>query len=479
MSNYTFLWYDYETFGIQVNQDRPAQFAAIRTDAELNEISSPIVMYCQPAPDFLPDPQSCLITGITPQICLEHGIAEYKFAQKIEQIMLEPNTIGVGYNTIHFDDEITRFMFWRNLIDPYAREWQNNCGRWDLLNVVRTMYALRQDSIKWPFKQNGIPSFKLAELTKVNNLIHESAHDALSDVRATIALARLIRTKQPRLFNFCLKLHKKERVIVEIGLPILKPFLYISNTFSATQGCLSVMWPLNIHPINKNHIIAWDLRFNPKELLTINLEIIRTYFLDKLSKKTIKLPIKSIYLNRSPIVISNLKVLSPSRALELGIDINTILHHANLATKIPDMTPFWHDIFQYKKNNMIDVDEDLYGNFIDKNDRYQLIRLRTLLPQKLAKIKYNFNDKRLEELLFRYRARNFLNSLSNQEIYRWEKYRITRLYDEKNNARTLNTVFKNINQLSKTANEREKKILTALYNYAIQITPKKNLFTLQ
>ena len=149
-SHHTFLWHDYETFGANARRDRPAQFAAIRTDAELNEIGAPLMLYCQPAPDFLPDPQACLITGITPQLCLEKGIPEYQFAAQIEQAFSLPGTIGVGYNTIRFDDEITRFMFWRNLIDPYAREWQNDCGRWDLLDVVRTAYALRPDGIEWP-----------------------------------------------------------------------------------------------------------------------------------------------------------------------------------------------------------------------------------------------------------------------------------------------------------------------------------------
>ena len=194
MPMHTFLWHDYETFGANVRQTRPAQFAAIRTDAHLNPIGAPVMLYCQPANDFLPEPQACLITGITPQECLEKGLPEYQFAKQIEQVFSEPGTVGVGYNTIRFDDEVTRFMFWRNLIDPYAREWQNDCGRWDVLDVVRTAYALRPQGIQWPLKSDGKPSFKLTDLSAANGLLHASAHDALSDVQATIALARLIKT---------------------------------------------------------------------------------------------------------------------------------------------------------------------------------------------------------------------------------------------------------------------------------------------
>jgi exonuclease I len=264
---HTFFWHDYETFGAQPRYDRPAQFAGIRTDAELNEIGEPVMWYCQPAGDYLPDPQSCLITGITPQQCLEQGMPEAQFAARIEAELAQAGTVGVGYNTIRFDDEITRFMFWRSLIDPYAREWQNGCGRWDLLDVVRMVYALRPEGIVWPKKEDGSPSFKLEDLARANGLLHEKAHDALSDVRATIGLARLIRKVQPRLFDFAFALHKKDRVLQEMGLPAdaahARPFLHVSGMIRPERGCITVMWPLATHPTNKNEIICWDLTQDP------------------------------------------------------------------------------------------------------------------------------------------------------------------------------------------------------------------------
>src|SRR5574343_1838216 len=224
--SHTFLWHDYETFGARPRLDRPAQFAAIRTHADLNEIGEPAMLYCQPAPDYLPDPESCLITGITPQVCLEQGVPEHTFAARIEAELAQPGTIGVGYNTIRFDDEVTRHLFWRNLMDPYAREWQNGCGRWDLLDVVRCTWALRPEGIQWHSHDDGRPYFKLEHLSAANGLAHEAAHDALSDVRATIALARLIRERQPRLWDFCLRLRSNQAVLAEIGVG--KPFLHVS-----------------------------------------------------------------------------------------------------------------------------------------------------------------------------------------------------------------------------------------------------------
>ena len=237
------------------------------------------MIYCKPAPDYLPSPEACLITGITPQLCLQRGIAEHEFAAQIERAFARPGTVGVGYNSIRFDDEVTRFLFWRNLIDPYGREWQNDCGRWDLLDVVRLTWALRPEGIVWPKKEDGKPSFKLGDLARANGLLHEAAHDALSDVRATIALARLIRDKQPKLFEFAFGLHKKDRVARELGLPatreLAKPFLHVSGMFPAERGCLAVMWPLATHPTNKNELIAWDLAYDPSELRDLDVETLR------------------------------------------------------------------------------------------------------------------------------------------------------------------------------------------------------------
>ena len=242
MSDFSFFWHDYETFGRVPRRDRPSQFAGVRTDADLNEIGEPVMVFCQPAPDSLPDPESCLLTGILPQQCLAQGLPEHRFAATIEAELAQPGTVGVGYNSIRFDDEVTRHLFWRNLMDPYAREYKNDCGRWDLLDTVRCMYALRPEGIEWPRHEDGRPSFKLEHLSAANGLLHEAAHDALSDVRATIALARKIRQAQPRLWEFCLKLRKKEAVWAEIGVG--RPFLHISGMYGPERGCLGVVWPL-------------------------------------------------------------------------------------------------------------------------------------------------------------------------------------------------------------------------------------------
>lgn len=474
MLPHTFLWHDYETFGVQTRRDRPSQFAAIRTDADLNEIGAPVMLYCQPANDYLPDPQSCLITGITPQICLQRGVAEHQFAAAIEQAFSVSGTIGVGYNTIRFDDEITRFLFWRNLIDPYAREWQNQCGRWDLMDVVRMTYALRPDGIEWPLNDDGNVSFRLELLTAANRIAHDAAHDALSDVRATIALARLIKTCQPKLFDFCLGLHKKDRVIAEIGLPAKRPFLHVSGMFPTERGCIGLVWPLAMHPTNKNEVISWDLSADPSELARLDAGSIRTRLFSKtadLPDGAARLPIKTIHLNKSPMVVGNLKTLSAARAEALHIDVAAALRHADIAAGMADMSALWQQVFARPTDAVPDVDEDLYGGFVGNADRRRLTELRALTPAALAITRLSFDDARLEELVFRYRARNFPQTMGDAEQVRWEDHRRARLFDGYAGARTIDTLFGEIDALSQTVEEAGEQILSALYDYVEMVAP--------
>jgi len=478
----TFYWHDYETFGIVPRRDRPSQFAGIRTDAELNEIGEPLMIYCQPAPDYLPDPESCLLTGILPQTCLERGLPEHAFAAAIEAELATPGTIGVGYNTIRFDDEVTRHLFWRNLIDPYAREWQNDCGRWDLLDVVRCCYALRPEGIEWPSHDDGRPSFKLEHLTRANGLAHEAAHDALSDVRATIALARLIKQKQPKLFDFCLRLRKKDAVLAEIDMRVdqreRKPFLHISGMFAAEHGCISLVWPLAQHPTNKNEIVVWDLAHDPSELFTLDAATVRDRMFLKqadLPEGVTRLPIKTIHINKSPIVIGNVKTLSAPMAEKWGVDIEQAARHAEIISLGPQLSGLWAAVFARPAlDRAPDVDEDLYGGFIGNNDRRTLNRLRSLGAEALAAERISFEDTRLEELFFRYRARNFPDSLNEPDQERWLQHRIARLHEGDRageGARTLTAFFDKIDMLSEEADERGEAILGALYDYAETIAP--------
>ncbi len=483
MTDTTFFWHDYETFGIVPRRDRPVQFAGLRTDAELNEIGEPVMWFCQPAPDGLPDPESVLLTGILPQQALQHGVPEAAFASSIEAELARPGTIGVGYNSIRFDDEVTRFLFWRNLIDPYAREWQNGCGRWDLMDVVRATWALRPEGIEWPTYTDGAmkgrPSFKLEHLAAANGLLHEAAHDALSDVRATLALARLIRSKQPRLWDFCLKLHKKDAVAAEIGVG--RPFVHLSGRYPVERGCLAIVWPLAPHPTNRNELIVWDLAHDPAELSGLDADTVRRRLYtraDELPEGETRLPIKTIHINKSPIVIGKLATLTPATVQRWGLDLPQALRHAEKAAALDrGLDALWAQVFtRAPPDGPVDVDEDLYGGFLGNEDRRTLERLRGLGAAALANKHPAFHDVRLEEMLFRYRARNFEGTLDDDERARWLQHRVDRLHHGAGGGLTLATFLERIDTLAEAADqrgdERAQLLLEALVDYAESIAPE-------
>ncbi len=478
MSDFSFFWHDYETFGAVPRRDRPAQFAGLRTDAELNPIDSPVMCHCRPAPDFLPEPEACLLTGILPQHCLERGLPEHAFAAAIEAQLARPGTVGVGYNSIRFDDEVTRFLFWRNLIDPYAREWQNQCGRWDLLDVLRCAWALRPEGIEWPRHDDGRPSFKLEHFTRANGLAHTGAHDALSDVQATLALARLLKHKQPRLWDFCLRLRKKDAVLGEIHSAQAqgRPFLHVSGMYGPERGCLAVVWPLAPHPVNKNEIIVWDLSQDPSDLRRLDVHTLRLRMFSKseqLPEGTTRLPIKTIHINKSPVVIANLKTLTRRRAQHWGIDMDQALSHADVAARDAGLLAgMWAEVYQRPAAERApDVDEDLYGGFIGNEDRRTLQRLRTLSPQQLADKRPAFADRRLDELLWRYRARNFPDTLSAAEKAQWAQWRTERLCEGACGALDLRRFGEQLAALEGDADERGRLLLAGLREYAAAIAP--------
>lgn len=427
----SFLWYDYETFGSDPRRCRPAQFAAIRTDAELREIGAPLVLYCRPPQDALPEPQSCFITGITPQQCEARGLCEADFARRIAAALTQPDTIAVGYNAMRFDSEVTRFLLWRNLHDPYAQEWQNGCSRWDVLDALRCARALRPQGIEWPTGADGKPSLKLEHMSAANGLAHEQAHDALSDVRATIALARLLRRAQPRLFDFCFALRDKRRVMQELQLPGAlergrqQPFLHISSMFGSERGGLALMAPLAMHPSNRNEVIAWDLSYDPAELENISAEEVCARLFTPnadMPEGVQRLAIKSVHLNRAPIVISKVAAYV-EQAAGWGINIDAARQHLRNLRALPDLSALWNEVYAPREaEETPDVDEALYGGFTSDEDRRRLARLLQLTPQEAALDTTGFDDPRLPELVFRWRARNWPETLNEEEQARWRAH---------------------------------------------------------
>ncbi|NOY61939.1 MAG: exodeoxyribonuclease I [Gammaproteobacteria bacterium] len=474
----TLYWHDYETSGTDPARDRPLQFAGVRTDTELNIIGESLVHYCCPADDLLPQPEACLVTGITPQTALAQGVVEAAFIKRIHQEFATPGTCVVGYNNLRFDDEFTRHTLYRNFYDPYAREWQHGNSRWDIIDMVRLTRALRPQDIEWPDQENGDPSFRLEELTAANGIEHGAAHDALSDVYATINLAKLIRARQPRLYHYIFEQRDKRVVARQLDLRQQQPVLHVSSMYPAAQFCTAMVVPVAAHPTNRNGVIVYDLRHDPAALLSLDAQQIRERLFtprDQLPEGVERIPLKTIHLNKCPVVVP-MKTLDEASAQRLQIDIEQFTTHLDLLKGEPSLAAKVAEVFADRHfDPQQDPDLSLYsGGFFGDADRAKMEGIRRMAPSQLATANPAFDDARLPEMLFRYRARNYPQTLSAQEHVRWQVYRMARLTaQEGGGSITLAQYNEEIQRLSEIYSDStsDMAVLQALRSYAEQLIP--------
>jgi exodeoxyribonuclease-1 len=428
----TFYWHDYETFGTDPRRDKPVQFAGIRTDLDFNIVDEPLVVYCKPATDCLPHPDACLITGITPQLAEQKGVCEAEFIRLIHEQLARPNTCTLGYNSLRFDDEVTRNCLYRNFYDPYAREWQNGNSRWDLIDVVRAAKALRPDGIVWPVNEEGGPSFRLDQLTRANNIAHEAAHDALSDVYATIAITKLVKQAQPKLYQFLLQHRVKAEALRLLQLGSFKPVVHISGKYPAVKNCLAVVLSICKHPINTNGVIVYDLSVDPEPMLSLTAEEIQQRIFTAtadLPEGVERIPLKTVHINKCP-VLAPVSVIGPEDAQRLDIDLAFCYANIDKLKAAPGLSEKLAAVFSGSAYTEQDSDPDLEiysGGFFSEHDKNQMAKIRGFSPEQLAKSEFRFADRRLPEMLFRYRARNYPETLDAEELQRWNEFCINRL----------------------------------------------------
>ncbi len=444
---------------------------------------------------MLPQPESCVVTGITPQIALQKGVVEAEFIDQVHRAFSQPGTCVVGYNSIRFDDEFTRYTLYRNFFDPYAREWQNGCSRWDIIDVVRLTRALRPEGINWPYYSEkvseratqgtvaagpvaGKPSNKLEDLTIANGILHESAHDALSDVYATIEIARLIKSKQPKLFDYVYS-HRNKRKIAALLDPSKKtPVIHVSGMYSSDYTWTAAVVPIAPHPTNKNAIIVFDLRSDPAPLQTLSKEEIANRVFTPaadMPEGIERIPLKTIHINKCPVVVP-LNTMDGNAAKRLKIDLTVTLNHLKslaidkrLVRKIQAV--FSNKVFEISH----DPDHSLYsGGFFSAQDKAKMEAIRFEKPQNLVEYSEKFADERIPEMLFRYRARNYYETLTDDEKSRWESYRLKRLTSpDGGSSITLDEYIKKIQEMKNAQPQTEKisAILDDLISYSNSLIP--------
>lgn len=472
----TFFFYDLETSGFNPRMARIMQFGGQRTDMELKPIGQPLNFLVKITEDILPDPDAVLVTGITPQKTLAEGISEAEFLKIFHEEAAMPNTIFVGFNNVRFDDEFMRFLHYRNFYDAYEWQYKDGKSRWDLLDVVRMTRALRPKGIKWPVDAEGKATNRLELLTALNNLDHSHAHDALNDVMASIAVARLIYKKQPKLFSYLLNLRDKQKIaqLVLSG----QPFVYTSGKYAGEYEKTTVAVMIAEHP-NNTGALVYDLREDPVQFVEMDTQTLAEAWKTRHQEERTHLPVKTIKFNRCP-AVAPLNVLDTASQKHLKLNMPDIFRHAQELGTMKE----WKarvcqalDILDQQRQTSLllkdrSVDEQLYDAFVPDSDRGLLRAIQNCQPDDLGKMIDRLKDRRLKALLPLYKARNFPRQLTKQERSSWEKYRFNRLFggEGKSRAALFSTRLSEL-LASPRLSSRDRFVLEELRLYAESIAP--------
>ena len=465
----TFFFYDLETSGLNPRQDRIMQFAGQRTDMNLEPIGEPYNLLVTLNDDTLPNPDALMVTGITPQKTVEEGYTEAQFARMLGEEIFTPDTIAVGFNNIRFDDEFIRHLLWRNFHDPYEWSWKDGRSRWDLLDVVRLTRALRPEGINWPLDAKGEPSNRLELITSANGIAHENAHDALADVTALIAVTKLIKQKQPQLYDYLLKMRDKKVVQQLVNVDDKKPFVYASGRYDKEFTKTTVAFPLTTS--RNGGVVVYDLRYDPIPFVGLSVEELSAKLFasweERQAEDFVKLPVKELQYNRCP-AVAPLGVLEQGDGWQkISLDLKTVQKHQNILLDNPDFAEKLRTIFENKLafKKLPDPEAQLYDGFLNDRDRIRVEAVRNANERELADFHPEFQDERLAPLLLHYKARNFPLSLSEDDLAHWEAWRAQRLQAQ------LPQFMASLQRLVPTATDEQQFILQELQLWAESTLP--------
>lgn len=472
------------------------QFAGQRTDKDFNPIGEPQNWLIKLTEEVLPDPDAILITGITPQKTIEEGYSEAEFLKMFSEEVLQPDTIITGFNNIRFDDEFMRQTLWRNFYDAYEWQYQDGRTRWDLLDVVRMVRALRPDGINWPFEERSldnsshgqpsdgetisVPSNRLELLTKANKLDHSSAHDALSDVWATIAVAKLIKNKQSSMFDYLLGMRGKKQILELINPQQSQPFVYTSGRYSYKWEKTTVVAP--IAETAHGGVLVYDLRQDPATLSKLTDEQIIEVVFSRNPQNEI-LAVKELKISKCP-AVAPLGVFNAECQDRLDLKLSTIEANINKLRQTPGLSERLAQLYQRrsemrqrefetlnKRDKAPDPDFQLYDGFVDDKDKTKQRAIRVMDENELADQVMEFSDERLTSLLPRYKARNFPRSLNAKEEAAWRQYQQERITDGAVGQLSLADFMNRLGELAELkTDDKSQFLLEELQLYAANLT---------
>ena len=423
-----FVFYDYETTGIDPAMDRPIQFAACRATSDFQAIDQH-EFKCKLAGDVIPSPGATLVHGLSPVPLQREGVTEREFAQRINDVFCDSPQIIMGYNTASFDDPFTQHLLYRNFYDPYQWQYADGNKRYDLIVAIRAAYLFANDVITWPERDHQI-SMKLEDLAPANGIEHLQAHDALGDTLATRDLAAQLAAGAPDLWQECLSMSDKKVVQQRIrdAMEGHGALVMIDALFGRERGYAGLVYPIGANPNNPNEIWCIDLGMDLAPLAELSIEELRTYlYLPKSEREPgmPRVPFKRIRTNRACALFPLEKLAQHPQALEIaGIKREHFKAQRDWCRLQPNS--HWMGIAEALLVNEFPpsnwADAQLFDGMFSRNDGAKLRQVRTSEPVDLMADAPSFDDPRLNAMLPLYLARNFPEHLGPRARREWTKY---------------------------------------------------------
>jgi exodeoxyribonuclease I len=411
--NQTYLFYDIETTGLHNCFDQILQFAAIRTDLQLNELERHSI-WVRLRPDVMPAPRAIL----THQISLTHlaqvGSCEYEAVKQIHGLVNTPGTISLGYNSLDFDDDFLRFSFYRNLLPPYTHQYANGCGRMDLFPFTVIYFLYHKNALAtWPTKPTGGSSLRLEDLSRANDLAADNAHDAMTDVEATLALARRFYASHLQSWEYICgyfnKTTEQDRLAklakyaaLRLDDNIHPQAVLVKGKVGAKNNYQNVVLSLgnSLHYANQS---LW-LQLDNAALQRTTIESVADTAIFVQRKKGAGMPVLL------PVIPRYLQKISDERQQTVQSNIEWLLQHPHILRAIIN----YHRHYKYQKVVNLDLDAALYENgFLSDSEQAACFRFHAAtLEQKIAMLELaQFPTAKLRDQALRLLGRNYYAAL--------------------------------------------------------------------
>ena len=453
-----YIFYDFETTGIESNWDQIIQVGAVLTNSTFQEIDR-FESRCRLRPGLIPYPKAILVNKSSTKELTNTELSHFSLIElMLAKFKSWGSALYIGYNTISFDEEFLRKSLFKSLFDPYLTI-NNGNKRTDLLNILRANHAYYPDSIKIPVNEKGKLVFKLDQVAPLNGITDFSAHDAIGDSIATIRLAELIDKRSPELWEASLLTTSREDTdnIIKNN----KIFCITETFFGKTMPFIVSL--LCFHPKYK-WAQCFDLKNDPEDYINLTQESLE-HFMSKSPKI-----IRSVRNNKSPIIMNSNHISKINGYMH--ISEKELLRRAEI---IQSNTSFKQTVErilekqaaekeEFKSQEDINYEETIYHSFSTNYEKIVMEEFHLSPWEDKYKVASKFKDERnyyfAERLIYEEKP-SLLPKDSFNQINRHIAKQIFSTNDEKWN--TIPKAYKDIDDLrEKYEEEKDENTLKSL-----------------